>query len=71
MLSLKSKLWRPLVFLVYLQRRQGRISEKKKKKKRRERWAKKREREANNDDSSLKEDQVVPVRMVKPRTWKH
>jgi len=40
MLSLKSKLWRPLVFLVYLQRRQGRISEKKKKKKRRERWAK-------------------------------
>ncbi|KAL1215809.1 Cold-regulated protein 28 [Cardamine amara subsp. amara] len=27
----------------------------------------KREREANNDDSSLKEDQVVPVRMVKPR----
>ncbi|AEE86303.1 hypothetical protein ISN44_As04g035570 [Arabidopsis suecica] len=30
--------------------------------------SKKREREANNDDSSLKEDQVVPVRMVKPRT---
>ncbi|XP_010437687.1 PREDICTED: uncharacterized protein LOC104721413 [Camelina sativa] len=29
--------------------------------------SRKREREANNDDSSLKEDQVVPVRMVKPR----
>ncbi|EOA17359.1 hypothetical protein CARUB_v10005640mg [Capsella rubella] len=29
--------------------------------------SRKREREANTDDSSLKEDQVVPVRMVKPR----
>ncbi|XP_020874893.1 uncharacterized protein LOC9303213 isoform X1 [Arabidopsis lyrata subsp. lyrata] len=29
--------------------------------------SRKRDREANNDDSSLKEDQVVPVRMVKPR----